>query len=368
MIGWRMGTYIASHFFKSTMLIFLLFFALIVGVDLIELSKTLAKSGNGVFGDIFNIAILRAPSIAGRVLPFAVLFGATLSLLLLNRRLELVIARASGVSVWQFLLPLAITAAIIGAFSSFVYNPLSLTAVQASQAIEARLFGRVKGSFSNKSSNFWLRVGENEGDAIIRARVSQNGGQNLTAVSIYRFDRNGTIIERLDAEKADFERLESGGNGYRLTNLVATIPGQSGVIAKERVLRVNISSSQLQTNTALPDRIGFWNLQEQAERARASGRNYLAFLTRYEHLLSRPLLFVAMVLLAGCVSLRFSRFGQNGKLILGGVLAGFVLYVMTEIVLTFGSNGFVSPAMAAWSPAIVASLFGVTVLLHQEDG
>ena len=79
-------------------------------------------------------------------------------------------------------------------------------------------------------------------------------------------------------------------------------------------------------------------------------------------------MFVVMVLLAATVSLRFARFGINAKAILAGVLAGFVLYVVSKLMVTFGSNGLVPPVMAAWSAAVVASLIGITVLLHQEDG
>jgi lipopolysaccharide export system permease protein len=52
----------------------------------------------------------------------------------------------------------------------------------------------------------------------------------------------------------------------------------------------------------------------------------------------------------------------------GGVASGFVLYVGTKIVGDLGGAGIVSPVIAGWSPALVGCLFGVYVLLHQEDG
>ncbi len=52
----------------------------------------------------------------------------------------------------------------------------------------------------------------------------------------------------------------------------------------------------------------------------------------------------------------------------GGVIAGFVLYVGTKLVGDLGGAGLLSAAVAAWSPAIVGSMFGILVLLHQEDG
>ena len=368
MIGLTLGSYLARHMLRMTGLIFLLFLTLILAVDLIELARAVPqKAGAGIY-DLFLVAVLRAPELAQNVLPFAVLFGAAASLMALNARLELVVARASGVSVWQFLLPLALSAVAIGLVAATTYNPLSLSAQTQSRALEAEIFGKVKGNFANTSSNFWLRAGQPGGDVIIRALIEQNGGRDLTGVTLYRFTLDGVLVERVDAESARFVRLPNGENGYRLQGATVTDPGQKGVERDVYDVELSLSASELRLNTTIPAAVSFWNLGEQARRAQEAGRNHLPFLTRQAALTSQSLLFVAMVLIAGAVSLRFARFGANGKLILGGILSGFVLYVASQLVLPFGRNGFVSPVMAAWAPALVGVLVGVTVLLHQEDG
>jgi len=75
-----------------------------------------------------------------------------------------------------------------------------------------------------------------------------------------------------------------------------------------------------------------------------------------------------MVLLAAIVSLRFSRSRDVGNMILAGVGAGFMLYVVSKIATDLGNGGIVPPPLAAWLPAIVTLLVGSTVLLHLEDG
>jgi lipopolysaccharide export system permease protein len=52
----------------------------------------------------------------------------------------------------------------------------------------------------------------------------------------------------------------------------------------------------------------------------------------------------------------------------GGVVSGFVRYVATKLVGDLGGAGLLSAPVAAWSPAIVGSMLGTLVLLHQEDG
>lgn len=55
-------------------------------------------------------------------------------------------------------------------------------------------------------------------------------------------------------------------------------------------------------------------------------------------------------------------------MILGGILAGFLLYVLSELVKAFGSAGLMPPVVAAWIPVVLAAFYGVTFLLHKEDG
>ena len=81
-----------------------------------------------------------------------------------------------------------------------------------------------------------------------------------------------------------------------------------------------------------------------------------------------PALLAAMTLIAAMVSLKFVRFGQSLTVILGGILAGFVLYVVSELIQAFANAGTIPPVVAAWLPVLVAAALGTTVLLHKEDG
>ena len=105
--------------------------------------------------------------------------------------------------------------------------------------------------------------------------------------------------------------------------------------------------------------------QELAER---TGLDTTPYELRYQSLMARPLLLIAMVLVAASVSLRFFRFGGVTKLVIGGVAAGFVLYVATQLSEELGSSGIVNPIVAAWLPAALGAMLGALALLHQEDG
>jgi lipopolysaccharide export system permease protein len=79
-------------------------------------------------------------------------------------------------------------------------------------------------------------------------------------------------------------------------------------------------------------------------------------------------MLAAMVLLAAAFSLRFFRFGGVQKMVLGGVAAGFLLYVMSKITDDLSKAELMYPSVAAWLPVLVGGLTGFVTLLHLEDG
>jgi len=75
-----------------------------------------------------------------------------------------------------------------------------------------------------------------------------------------------------------------------------------------------------------------------------------------------------MVLLAAAVSLRFFRFGGVQKMVLSGVGAGFLLYVLSKVTDDLSKAELMPPVAAAWLPVIIGGLTGLVALLYQEDG
>ena len=73
------------------------------------------------------------------MLPFAILFGTMLAFWRLTRNNELVIARAAGVSVWQFLTPAVLVALLVGIFAVTVFDPVASFTQAAYEKLESRV-------------------------------------------------------------------------------------------------------------------------------------------------------------------------------------------------------------------------------------
>lgn len=360
-----LGLYFAQHFLRNVFWTFLLFFALVVAVGLIDQTRATAGADDVAFLDLLTVSALNAPWIVENIIPFCVLFGSIATLLLLNRRLELVVARAAGVSVWQFLFPASIVALLVGLFAALVFNPLAIRAQNEALAIEDRVFGKIEKAEVRR--NFWIAAGTEGTQQIYNASVARNEGRRLVRVVINTFRPDGSPGRRIDASRLDFEPRPEG-NVWVATNARVYERGERGRVQKRIEIPTDLTADQLREVTVDERRIAFWDLDDEADAARNAARSTLPYETRFHALLSRPLLYLAMVLLAGTVSLRFARFGIDGWGLAIGVTLGFVLYAVAELALTFGRNGLVAPAVAAWGPVVVAVLLGTSVLLQKEDG
>src|SRR5690606_19044995 len=93
--------YIARRILGSIVAAAAIIFLVISFSDFVNLITRLRDDSPATFGDLAILSLQRSPAIMEVVFPFAVLFGSIAAFVSLSRRMELVVARASGVSVWQ---------------------------------------------------------------------------------------------------------------------------------------------------------------------------------------------------------------------------------------------------------------------------
>ena len=363
MIGQTLGTYFALRFGKIMigMLVALLF--LIVTVDFIEQLRKVSEHASVGIGQLYLVSLLRAPIFLEKAFPFGCLFAAMITLAQLNQKMELVVARAAGVSAWQFLLPLSIGAALIGMLATTVYNPLAIMANQKAQELSSQIFNGNGAHQNIGRKNVWFSQQVDGKRAVINAGQARRGGKVLDDVKIIEYTPAGSVAKRIQAAHAIYHKTY-----WTLVDVVTT-KNKGGTSKKGSMeYATNLSENSILGAVSDPETISFWDLKSTAEKVAKSGISPGPFLVRFHSLTALPLFLVSMVMIAATVSLRFVRFGQSGRMILGGILSGFVLYVVSKLVISLGSNGIVPPVVAAWAPSVVAILFGMSILLHQEDG
>lgn len=352
--------YVARRFITTLGAIVLCTITLIVIIDFVEQFRKLGDRPGFSGWTALKLAAMHTPAIIEQLLPFILLFGSIICLIGLSRRFELVVARASGLSVWWFLSGPLMIAVLIGLASSTLLNPLSTRLTNDAEDLETSF----RSSKPRRGDNgVWFRQSSQNGFSILNASGASKRGLILSGVRVFVFDHNGRFSEKIIAERAVYEN-----KSWRLESALISAKGEPPIAVGTYFLPTKLTRKDVRDSLTLPENVSFWDIPDFVRTARQTGINADRFQLAYHQHLARPIFLVAMVIIAATVSLRMTRYGGTGKLVLTGIAAGFLLYVITEIISDLGGNGILNPALSAWAPGIIALTFGATVLLYQEDG
>jgi lipopolysaccharide export system permease protein len=336
---------------------------LLVLVDYIEMVRKTSGLATASPIIVAETSLFRVPQLLEKMMPFCVLIGAMTCYLALSRRLELVVARAAGVSAWQFTAPALASAILLGTLATIAYNPMSANLRELSKRMEAELFGSAPGGGIQDASGFWINQINPDSQTIINAARSEQQGARLTGLTLFRSDPEGHFKERIEAREATLE------DGYWLFKSVRRYTLDAPPVEQESFrLPTSLTLSQVRNSFSTPETVSFWQLPSYIRSSENSGFASAGYRLQYQKLLAQPFLLAAMVMLAASVSLRFFRMGGVQKMVLSGVGAGFLLYVLSKVTEDLSKAELMHPIAAAWLPVLVGGLTGFLALLYQEDG
>lgn len=360
-----LSIYIGRNFLLSFLAFFVGLLTLVFLLDFIELLRRASSKPEVTFLIISQMAFLKLPHMGQLLFPFAALFGGMSAFWRLSRSQELAVTRAAGISVWQFILPALILAMALGVFKIAAFNPLSSATLSRFQAMEAIYLKGQKSVLAISDNGLWLRQGTAEGHAVVHAiNLLQQGDQvTLQHTITYLFQGQDTFIGRIDAERAVL-----GDGFWRMENAWVNSPEAPPEHLSEYWLETDLTLTKIQDNFAAPETMSFWKLPEFIKTLEEAGFSAIRHRLQWHSLLATPLLMCAMVLIAATFTLRHARRGATTFVIASGVFTGFILYFFSDVVFALGLSDSIPVTLAAWAPSGVASMLGLAMLFHLEDG
>lgn len=356
--------YIARRFALAVLAMVLVMAAVIFLVDTVELLRRASSKPDATFAIVIGMSLLKLPNMIEQSLGFAVLFGGMFCLVKLTRHHELVVVRAAGVSVWQFLLPAVAVAFTIGVVKVTLLNYVSALLLAEYELKENEIIRGQSSLLAVSSSGLWLRQANEAGDhAVIHATAVDPDDLSLKDVVIFRFRGEDQFLDRIDAESAKL-----GDGNWLLEDAWLTGPTRPGEKIASVKVPTNLTIDQIKDSFASPETITFWQLPRFIKVLDATGLSSVPHRLHFSALLADPLLLIAMVLIAAAFSLRHTRRGGTIFLVVIGVLSAFALYMLTNVIHALGLGGNLPVILAGWTPASVSLALGAALLMHLEDG
>ena len=203
--NWTLTFYIGRRFLVGILATLFICSMLIFMIDLLELLRVSGKYKSVPALSLFGIALLRLPAYTEFLFGFAVLVGSIGALMMLNRKSELAVMRAGGMSVWQFVWPGMLVAFLLGLFGVTVFNPLAAAGRADAEKRFAKAFGNEGNLLKAQGGGSWLRQDGADGELVIGAAAASNRGLTLTGVMVFAYDKQGHFSERIDAASANLK-------------------------------------------------------------------------------------------------------------------------------------------------------------------
>lgn len=337
--------------------------------DFLELLRQAASRPQATFDRVLTMEILRVPWLGMQILPFAALLGGMFAFWRLTRTSELVVARATGISAWQFLAMPVACAALLGVATTTLVSPLSALMFARAETLYSTYLGSGSGPLSLQGGQLWLRQADSGtgpgGVAILHADNVRLHGQVLTTgrITVLRLNANTSLQERIEAQAG---RLDAGH--WQLDQARILTPDSEPRTMSELNLPTTLTVNRVEESFASPSALSFWALPGFIRLLEQSGFSPTRHRLAFQSLLALPLLCATMALVAAGFSMRPSRRGGAIQMIGAGLGCGFLLFMISEVAAQLGKSGALPVELAAWAPAAAGLMLALALLLHLEDG
>ncbi|WP_425999718.1 LptF/LptG family permease [Caulobacter sp. DWR1-3-2b1] len=324
-------------------------------LDLLEVTTDILDRGLGM-GGVFYYAALRTPRLIEQVAPISVLAGGLFAFSQLARESAIIAMRAAGISAYR-IVAMAAPAAV--AMMLLDFTCAQLIAPRTDPILDAWWKAHTPAADRKETGPVSFRVG----DDLVVAANSTADGRTLNAVKIYRRDKSGRMVERVEAPSAIY-----AAKGWSLSRAVTTR------FAGERV--DTITTTQMSWASALRpvDVQALFSdnpapSADSAKRALLNGgtdRPPSYYETRLLGAYAGPFGALIMLLLSAPVALANFRSRQGAVLLTVGLAAGLVFLVVDGLLSALGESGAVSPILAVWGAPVIFGALAINALVNLE--
>ncbi|WP_161791769.1 LPS export ABC transporter permease LptG [Candidatus Jidaibacter acanthamoebae] len=355
--------YIAKKNITYFLVILLIVSIMMLIFDFMELVK-ISYNIDLSMSMIFKLATLRNYYHVEKTFPFIFILTTILTYANLTKSSELIVARSYGMSVWQFIFPAVTVAFVFGVINVLFLNPIGSSMLGKFERLEAIHLKGHSSTIAISKNGLWLKEAYKKGNTIIHAmRVSQET-KELFEVTFFLADKNYKFLTRIYANSAKLE----DGKSWLLSDVDISNADYSFEHKDTYLMPTKISFLQIQESVISPDTISIYNLPAFIKTTQESGFSTLRHLNYLFKIVVSPFFYLSMVLIGLVFATKSSRSGRVGIFMFLGIMVGFLIYFLSDIINAIGIAGNIPVIFSAIAPTLICFTIGLYLVLHYEDG
>jgi lipopolysaccharide export system permease protein len=357
--------YLAKHFFKSLLLVLLVVIASVYIADFLELLKKTASLKNVNPMVLASIVAFKIPFIFQETYPFIVFTAAIYSFFHLSKKSEYIIMKASGVSIWQFMMPYLLMSLVVGIVSMTILNPISAKLLTQEKRMKLKVLNGQESIVTLLDSGLWFvdKTVDEKKNVIIHANkllISRDKAELINPSFTYT-DKQYRFEKKIEAKKA-FLTSER----WRLSNAVEYIPKKQSKVHEQYDIFTETTAEELHSSFIQPQYISIWDLPYFIATLQESGHSAKEYISSFYKILAKPFITIALLFMAAVFCLKSVRIFRSTYLIVGSLLGAFSVYCITEFTFAAGINSTIPQVVIMLLLIVIANIIGVVCLKYSE--
>ena len=312
-----------------------------------------------MYGIPFNIAllmiVLNLPAVIVMTIPMGVLLSTVMTLNKLSLDSEITVLRACGIGLNRIAKPIFIFATVM-CICSFIINE-TVVPVASKYSKNLALWSLSQKNVPEGKENFVFKELNEEGSLKRLFYVGQCSNKTLHNVTVLDTSNEGTI-QVLQANEG-----KTTPSGWQFQKGAVYTVGDGGKVLNTTLFENSNVKFGLDLSERLNDDISkemnFMQLLKfvttKLNTLKQEDRNYVV-IDLYDKL-ALPLTTIALVLVGVPLAITPPRVRYNIGFLFS-ILIIFAYYLIRALSLSFGEEGTLAPALAAWMPNIILTIAG----------
>ena len=350
--------YILNLFIKTLIEIILIFFTLILIINLFEEINFLKKENVSGFYPIF-LSLLNAPSVIFDILPFIFLVSTIFFFIKLMDKSELFIFKYLGITNIKILSNLVLCSFFIGVIIIFGFYTFSSKLKSHYLQIKNEFTADNKYLAVITENGLWIKDEINGKINIINAdQINEN---LLNNVSIVQFDKNFNLLQSIESKEVDVK-----SKYWIIKNPVVT---KKNVTNKFELINLN-SNFDIEKINNLFSNLSAMSIMELAKLK----KDYFSLgystvdIAVYQHkIFSIPIYLSIMTLLSGIIMINSKYKKSKVFNIILGISLSVIIYYVNYFSGLLGINGKIPIILSVWLPLIVLILISMIGLVRLNE-
>jgi lipopolysaccharide export system permease protein len=366
-----LARYLSKEFMSSLFVVFLVFFSLVL---LINLAGELVYLKDKKLENFILLAVIltfaKTTTTIIELSIFIFLFSGTLFFVKIQKSNEINTILLSGISK---ILPIAVPAIIsfmFGMFIIFFLTPFSSATLNFYEK-EKRTYSSNDNLIIMNDMGLWFMESKADGFNIIRAdKIADNNFSKLKNVTIYNLDQKFNFIRRYDSDEVLISQKKWLLTKTQITQETDSLSSENkknDTIVQNLSFSSSIDINNLKNYFTDVNTVSFWKILNTIKTLNTRGYSAEELRMKFHKYLSLPFYLFGMILVSTTFTMGPNKQYNTFMYLFFGTILGVSIYFLSDLSISLGLSNKLPLAVSVWSPVFLIIFLSAINLIRINE-